>query len=82
LIPYFPLSGLDDNVFESAKAIGLEKYLSKIKKLGNSKFSKSRQSPKKIGKIINESIMSKKTVLISVGPNNIHEILDEVRSDH
>ena len=82
LIPYFPLSGLDDNVFESAKEIGLEKYLSKIKKLGNSKFSKSRQSPKKIGKIINESIMSKKTVLISVGPNNIHEILDEVRSDH
>ena len=82
LIPYFPLSGLDDNVFESAKEIGLEKYLSKIKKLGNSKFSKSGQSPKKIGKIINESIMSKKTVLISVGPNNIHEILDEVRSDH
>ena len=82
LIPYFPLSGLDDNVFESAKEIGLEKYLSKIKKLGNSKFSKSRQSPKKIGKIINESIMSKKTVLISVGPNNVHEILDEIRSDH
>jgi len=82
LIPYFPLAGLDDNVFESAKEIGLEKYLSRIKKLGNSKFYNFKQSPKKIEKIIKESIMSKKTVLISVGPNNVHEILDEIRSDH
>ena len=82
LIPYFPLAGLDDNVFESAKEIGLEKYLGRIKKLGSSKFYNFKQSPKKIEKIIKESIMSKKTVLISVGPNNVHEILDEVRSDH
>ena len=33
-------------------------------------------------KIVEESIMSKKTVSVSVGPNNVHEILDEVRSDH
>jgi adenylyl- and sulfurtransferase ThiI len=82
LIPYFPLSGLDDNVFETAKEIGLEKYLSRIKKLGSSKFYNFKQSSKKIEKIVEESIMSKKIVLISVGPNNVHEILDEVRSDH
>jgi len=82
LVPYFPLSGLDDNVFETAKEIGLEKYLSRIKKLGSSKFYNFKQSPKKIEKIVEESIMSKKTVSVSVGPNNVHEILDEVRSDH
>ena len=82
LIPYFPLSGLDDNVFETAKEIGLEKYLSRIKKLGSSKFYNFKQSPKKIEKIVEESIISKKTVSVSVGPNNVHEILDEVRSDH
>jgi len=82
LIPYFPLSGLDDNVFETAKEIGLEKYLSRIKKLGSSKFYNFKQSPKKIEKIVEESIMNKKTVSVSVGPNNVHEILDEVRSDH
>jgi len=82
LIPYFPLSGLDDNVFETAKEIGLEKYLSRIKKLGSSKFYNFKQSPKQIKKIIEESIMSKKIVLISVGPNNVHEILDKVRTDH
>ena len=82
LVPYFPLSGLDDNVFETAKEIGLEKYLSRIKKLGSSRFYNFKQSPKKIEKIVNESITSKKTVIINVGQNNVHEILDEVRTNN
>jgi len=82
LIPYFPLSGLDNNIFEIAKEIGLEKYLSRIKKLGDSKFYNPKQSPKKIESIVNETIMNKKTVLVNVGPNNVHDILDEIRSDH
>jgi hypothetical protein len=82
LIPYFPLSGLDDNVFESAKEIGLEKYLSGIKKLGNTKFHNSKQPAKKIEKIVDDTIMTKKTVSVNVGPNNVHEILDEIRPDH
>jgi len=82
LFPYFPLSGLDDNVFETAKEIGLEKYLSSIKKLGGSNFSNFKQSAKEIEKIVKETIMNKKTVLVNVGPNNVHDILDEVRTDH
>jgi len=82
LVPYFPLSGLDDNVFETAKEIGLEKYLSRIEKLGGSNFSNFKQSTKEIEKIVKETIMSKKTVLVNVGPNNVHDILDEVRTDH
>jgi len=82
LIPYFPLSGLDDNVFESAKEIGLEKYISSIKKLGNIKFHNFKYPAKKIEKVVDKSIMSKKTVSVDVGPNNVHEILDEVRSDN
>jgi len=82
LIPYFPLSGLDDNVFESAREIGLEKYLGRIKKLGSSRFYDSKQPTKKIEKIVEESITSKKTVSVNVGQNNIHEILDEVRSNN
>jgi len=82
LVPYFPLSGLDDNVFESAREIGLEKYLDRIKKLGSSRFYDSKQSVKKIEKIVEESIMSKNTVSVNVGQNNVHEILDEVRSNN
>ena len=81
LIPYFPLSGLDDNVFESAKEIGLEKYLSNIKKLGNIKLHNSKHPTKIIEKIVNESIMNKKTVAVNVGPNYVHDILDEIRLD-
>ena len=81
LIPYFPLSGLDDNVFESATEIGLEKYLNNIKKLGSTKFHNSKQSAKETEKIIHESIKNKKTVSVNVGPNNVHEILDEIRLD-
>ena len=82
LIPYFPLSGLDDNVFESAREIGLEKYLDRIKKLGSSRFYDFKQPAKKIEKIVEESITSKKTVSVNVGQNNVHEILDEVRSNN
>jgi hypothetical protein len=81
LIPYFPLSGLDDNVFESAKEIGLEKHLSNIKKLGNIKFHNSKQPTKIIEKMVSESITNKKTIAVNIGPNNIHEILDEIRLD-
>jgi len=82
LIPYFPLSGLDDNIFETAKEIGLEKYLNRIEKLGGSNFSNFKQSTKKIEKIVKETIMSKKNILVNVGPNNVHDILDEIRTDH
>jgi len=82
LIPHFPLSGLDDNVFETAKEIGLEKYLSRIEKLGSSNFSNFKQSTKEIEKIVKETIMSKKIILVNVGPNNVHDILDEVKTDH
>ena len=82
LIPYVPLSGLDGNVLATAKEIGLEKYLSRIEKLGGSNFSNFKQSSKEIEKIVKETIKSKKTVSVNVGPNNVHEILDEVRSNN
>jgi len=82
LVPYFPLSGLDDNVFESARENGLEKYLDRIKKLGSLRFYDSKQPAKKIKKIVEESITSKKTVSVNVGQNNVHDILDEVRSNN
>ena len=81
LITYFPLSGLDDNVFESAKEIGLEKYLNNIKKLCSIKFHNSKQPTKIIEKMVSESITNKKTIAVNIGPNNVHEILDEIRLD-
>jgi len=82
LIPYVPLSGLDDNVLTSAKEIGLEKYLPRIKKYGKSKFYDSNKSKKEIKKIVDRTVDTRKVISIKVGPNNIHEILDEIVPKH
>ena len=39
IIPHISLSGFDENILNSAKEIGLEKYLTRIEKLGKMKFN-------------------------------------------
>jgi len=88
LIPYIPLSGLDDNVLTSAKEIGLEKYLPRIKKYGKSDFYDSHNlnfgtydsyaSKKEIKKIVDRTIDTRKVISIKIGLNNVHEILDKI----
>ena len=82
LIPYIPLSGLDDNVLTSAKEIGLEKYLPRIKKYGKSKFYDSNKSKEEIKKIVDKAVITKKIVSVRTGPNNVHEILDKIVPEH
>ena len=79
-MPYLPLSGLDSNVLTSAREIGLEKYLPKIKKYGNSKFYNSKKPLKEIKKIAERSIRDRKIISIKVGQNNVHDILDKIVS--
>ena len=82
LIPYIPLSGLDDNILTSAKEIGLEKYLPKIKKYGKTKFYDLNKSKTEIKKTVDRTVNTKKTISIRVGPNNVHEILDKIVPEH
>ena len=82
LIPYIPLSGLDDNVLSTAKEIGLEKYLPKIKKYGKSKFYNSNKTQNEIKKIVDITISTRKILSIKVGQNNVHEILDKIVPEH
>ncbi len=80
LVPYLPLSGLDSNVLTSAREIGLEKYLPKIKKYGNTKFYNSKKSLKEIKKIAEKSARDRKVISIKVAQNNVHDILDKIVS--
>ena len=80
LIPYLPLSGLDSNVLTSAREIGLEKYLPKIKKYGNAKFDNSKKPLKEIKKIVERSVGDRKIISIKVAQNNVHDILDKIMS--
>ena len=77
LTPKTPISGLDDDIFASAEEIGLRKYLPKIEKLGKMRFP-NHQSPKEIQKIAENSLKTKKVVSITIGPNNVHDILDSL----
>jgi len=75
LIPHIPLSGIDSEIIKNAKEIGMDKYISKIEKLAKINFTKSKIKQNK-GKI------SKKTIKIRLGPNNVHTILDSLEIEH
>ena len=82
LIPHIPICGLDENIFETAKEIGLAKYLPRIEKLGQMKFSNEQISLKDTLKIAQKALNTKKVVSVTMGPNTIHDIMDSLELDH
>ena len=80
-IPRFHLAGLDREILDNAREIGLEKYIVKIEKMANLKFN-GKTSEKEAQKIANQAIKTKKVVSVMVGPNNVHDILDSLKVDH
>jgi len=82
LIPYVPLSGLDDSIINNMKEIGLEKHLSKIEQLTKNKLNFQKTGTQRLTTLVNSSIRTKKLVQVTLGPNNIHDILDSLKIDH
>lgn len=75
LTPWITLAGIDDSIMTTAKEIGLGKYLQKIDRLSNQKFSRSKFEQNMAKKVL----ATKQTVTVSVGPNNVHDILDSLK---
>ncbi|MFB5630858.1 MAG: thiamine biosynthesis protein [Nitrosopumilaceae archaeon] len=82
IIPYMSLSGFDENVLNYAKELGLEKYLTRIEKLGKLKFNSVLKEKNNVKELAQKAIKTKRSVRITVGPNNIHDILDSLKSEH
>jgi len=82
LIPWISISGLDGSIFDSAKEVGLRKYLPKLEKLYKMKFNSKIIIQKDLKKIVEKSLKTKNVITISVGPNNVHDILDLLRLNH
>jgi len=82
MIPHIPLSGIDENILESAKEIGLEKYLPQLEKLGKMKFDIVSKGTGYSRKIAQHALRTKKIVSVTIGPNNVHDIIDSLKSDH
>jgi len=81
LVPHIPLSGIGFEIFDNAKEIGFEKYLTKIEKTLQTRIVEKYD--KKLSNTTISSIMaSKKTVSVKLGPNIIHEILDALEVKH
>ena len=79
LIPHIPLSGLDNDILDNAKEIGLGKYLPRIEKLGKMKFASLVNDQKQAIKLANQALKSKRKITITIGPTNVHDILDSMK---
>ena len=78
-IPIIPLAGVDTNLFNEAKEIGLENRVKKLEKIVTSRFDDITTFLKKEVEI---SIKTKKVISIKLGPNNVHDILDSLEENH
>lgn len=76
LVPWIPLAGIGDEILLTAKEIGLGKYLHRIERLGLAKFVKSDLDA---SKMVSEAIRSRQTIVVKLGPNNIHDIIDALK---
>ena len=74
-IPIIPLAGVDINLFDDAKDIGLEQNIKKLKKFLT---ITSKEIPTYSSKQVEMSMKTRKKILFQVGPNNIHDILDSL----
>lgn len=73
--PIFPLYGIDMKIFDSAKEIGLENKITKLKKIAGMSLDQFSEVDKKE---IKSALTSKKTIEVTIGPNNVHDILDSL----
>ena len=72
-IPILPLAGVDSNLFDEAKEIGLERNIKKLEKMVT---ISTNEIPSFSKKEVESALKSKKVINIQIGPNNVHDILD------
>jgi hypothetical protein len=78
-IPIIPLAGVDDNLFNDAKEIGLERNIKKLEKIVT---ISSNEIPVFSKKEVESALKTKKKISVQVGPNNIHDMLDSLEENH
>jgi len=76
-VPILPLSGVDSNLFNEAKEIGLERNLKKLEKIVT---ISSSEIPPFLKKEVESALKTKKMITIQTGPNNVHDILDSLEN--
>jgi len=72
-IPLLPLAGIDSNLFDEAKEIGLERNMKKLERMVSISSNEIPEFSKKETEL---AIKTKKKISVVLGPNNVHDILD------
>jgi hypothetical protein len=76
-IPILPLTGIDANLFNEAKEIGLERNIKKMEKIVT---ITSDEIPVFSKKDVDTAVKTKRKITIQAGPNNVHDILDSLEN--
>jgi cellobiose-specific phosphotransferase system component IIB len=78
-IPIIPLTGVDSQLFEEAKEIGLERNIKKLEKIVS---ITSNEIPIYSKTEVASALKTKQMISINLGPNNVHDILDSLEQNH
>ena len=78
-IPIIPLTGVDNQLFQEAKEIGLERNIKKLEKIVS---ITSNEIPIYSKTEVASALKTKQMISINLGPNNVHDILDSLEQNH
>jgi hypothetical protein len=78
-IPIIPLTGVDNQLFEEAKEIGLERNIKKLEKIVS---ITSNEIPIYSKTEVISALKTKQIISLKLGPNNVHDILDSLEQNH
>jgi adenylyl- and sulfurtransferase ThiI len=76
LVSWIALCGIDNETINTAKEMGLGKYLHRIERLALSRLTRENLDS---SAVVAKALKSKQTITVKVGPNNIHDILDALK---
>ena len=77
--PVVPLGGMTDDLFKTAREIGLAKYVGKIERLAGPMMGRSRESDDDHPSLA-EAVVSRRRIRVQAGPNSIHNMLDSLEA--
>ncbi|MDE1845595.1 MAG: thiamine biosynthesis protein [Thaumarchaeota archaeon] len=82
IIPWFSLSVIDSEIFENAKEIGLEKYISNLEDLCKKHLNYKKISMSEVSRHAKDALKTLKCISVTAGSKNIYDIIDSLKSNH
>ncbi len=82
LVPWLPLAGMDSSLIENAGQLGLEKFLTSLGELCNTKLGKKAIPQKSVDSRAADTVKNLRQVSITIGSKNLYDMIDSLRTNH